>query len=106
MTTEPAKQRIRIRIKAYDYRIIDKSTKHIIETAERTGARVVGPIPLPTEKKITTLLRSPHVFKDAREQFEIRIHKRLIDVLDPSASTIDSLMNMDLPAGIDIEIKM
>ena len=106
MAAEAAKQRIRIRLKAYDYRIIDKSAKHIIETAERTGAKVVGPIPLPTDKKITTLLRSPHVFKDSREQFEMRIHKRLIDVLDPSSTTIDSLMNLDLPAGVDIEIKM
>jgi len=103
---ESVKQRIRIRLKAYDYRIIDKSAKHIIETAERTGARVVGPIPLPTEKRITTLLRSPHVNKDSREQFEMRTHKRLIDVIDPSSTTIDSLMNLDLPAGVDIEIKM
>jgi len=103
---ETAKQRIRIRLKAYDYRIIDKSAKHIIETAERIGARGVGPIPLPTEKRITTLLRSPHVNKDSREQFEMRTHKRLIDVIDPSSTTIDSLMNLDLPAGVDIEIKM
>lgn len=103
---EAAKQKIRIRLKAYDYRIIDKSSKHIIETAVRTGARVVGPIPLPTDRKITTVLRSPHVDKDSREQFEMRIHKRLIDVVDPTSSTIDSLMNLDLPAGVDIEIKM
>jgi small subunit ribosomal protein S10 len=103
---EAVKQRIRIRLKAYDYRIIDKSAKHIIETAERTGARVVGPIPLPTDKRITTLLRSPHVDKDSREQFEMRTHKRLIDVIDPTSTTIDSLMNLDLPAGVDIEIKM
>ncbi|MBU6389036.1 30S ribosomal protein S10 [Patescibacteria group bacterium] len=103
---EATKQRIRIRLKAYDYRIIDKSAKHIVETAERTGAKVVGPIPLPTDRKVTTLLRSPHIDKDSREQFEMRIHKRLIDVLDPTSSTIDSLMNLDLPAGIDIEIKM
>lgn len=103
---ENAKQRIRIRLKAFDYRIIDKSSRHIIETAERTGARAVGPIPLPTDRKITTLIRSPHVDKDSREQFEQRTHKRLIDVLDPTSSTIDALMNLDLPAGIDIEIKM
>src|SRR5687767_10732021 len=103
---EAAKQRIRIRLKAYDNRIIDKSAKHIIETAERSGAKVMGPIPLPTDKKITTLLRSPHVDKDSREQFEMRIHKRLIDVVEPSSTTIDSLMNLDLPAGVDIEIKM
>src|SRR5436309_3269542 len=100
------KQKIRIRLKAYDYRIIDKSSRHIIETAERAGAHVVGPIPLPTDRKITTLLRSPNVDKDSREQFELRIHKRLIDVLDPTPATIDSLMNLDLPAGVDIEIKM
>jgi small subunit ribosomal protein S10 len=103
---EAVKQKIRIRLKAYDYRIIDKSAKHIIETAERTGAKVVGPIPLPSEKKITTVLRSPHVDKDSREQFEMRIHKRLIDVIEPTSTTIDSLMSLDLPAGVDIEIKM
>lgn len=103
---EAVKQRIRIRLKAYDYRIIDKSAAHIIETAERTGAKVIGPIPLPTERKVTTLLRSPHVHKDARDQFELKIHKRLIDVMEPTSSTIDSLMNLDLPAGVDIEIKM
>lgn len=99
------KQKIRIRLKAYDYRIIDKSARKIIETAERTGAQVVGPIPLPTEKNKITVLKSSFVHKDAREQFEMRIHKRLIDVLDPNAKTIDSLMSMDLPAGVDIEIK-
>ena len=103
---ENQKQRIRIRLKAFDYRIIDKSSRHIIETAERTGATVVGPIPLPTDRKITTLLRSPNVDKDSREQFEMRIHKRLIDVLEPTPSTIDQLMSLDLPAGVDIEIKM
>jgi len=99
------KQKIRIRLKAYDHRIIDKSSRKIIETAERTGAVVVGPIPLPTEKNKITVLKSPFVHKDAREQFEMRIHKRLIDVLDPSSKTIDSLMSLDLPAGVDIEIK-
>jgi len=99
------KQKIRIRLKAYDYRIIDKSAHKIIETAERTGAQVIGPIPLPTEKNKITVLKSSFVHKDAREQFEMRIHKRLIDVLEPNAKTIDSLMNLDLPAGIDIEIK-
>lgn len=102
--TEP-KQKIRIRLKAYDYRIIDKSARTIIETAERTGAQVVGPIPLPTEKNKVTVLASSFVHKDAREQFEMRIHKRLIDVLDPNTKTIDSLMSLDLPAGVDIEIK-
>lgn len=105
-SAKPFKQRIRIRLKAYDYRIIDKSAKQIIDTAERTGATVLGPIPLPTERKVTTVLRSPHVHKDSREQFEMRIHKRLIDVIDPANSTIESLMSLDLPSGIDIEIKM
>ena len=99
------RQKIRIRLKAYDYRIIDKSARKIIETAERTGAQVIGPIPLPTEKNKITVLKSSFVHKDAREQFEMRIHKRLIDVMDPNAKTIDSLMNLDLPAGVDIEIK-
>jgi len=103
-TTE-TKQKIRIRLKAYDYRIIDKSARKIIETAERTGAQVIGPIPLPTEKNKVTVLKSSFVHKDAREQFEMRIHKRLIDVLEPNAKTIDSLMSLDLPAGVDIEIK-
>ena len=99
------KSKIRIRLKAYDARIIDKSARNIIDTAERTGAVVVGPIPLPTERSLITVMRSPHVHKNAREQFEVRVHKRLIDVLDPSAKTVDSLMNLDLPAGVDIEIK-
>src|SRR4030043_1949015 len=90
-------QKIRIRLKAYDNRIIDKSSRKIIETAERTGAVVSGPIPLPTEKSKVTVLKSPFVHKDSREQFEMRIHKRLIDVYDPSNKTIDSLMNLDLP---------
>lgn len=102
--TEP-KQKIRIRLKAYDHRIIDKSAHKIIETAERTGALVVGPIPLPTERKLTTVLKASFVHKDAREQFEMRVHKRLIDVLDPNPKTVDSLINLDLPAGVDIEIK-
>lgn len=99
------KQKIRIRLKAYDHRIIDKSARKIIDTALRTGAVVVGPIPLPTEKKKVTVLKSTFVHKDAREQFEQRIHKRLIDVLDPTSKTIDSLMSLDMPAGVDIEIK-
>src|SRR3990167_9581692 len=98
-------QRIRIRLKSYDHRIIDKSSRKIIDTAERTGAMVSGPIPLPTEKSKVTVLKSPFVHKDSREQFEMRIHKRLIDVQDPSPKTIDSLMSLDLPAGVDIEIK-
>lgn len=99
------KQKIRIRLKAYDHRIIDKSARKILETLERSGAKVVGPIPLPTEKKKLTVLKSTFVHKDAREQFESRIHKRLIDVLEPTAKTIDSLQSLDMPAGVDIEIK-
>ncbi len=106
MAKTAPKQKIRIKLKAYDHRIIDKSAKKIIETAERTGAMVVGPIPLPTEIKKTTVLRSPFIHKDSREQFEMRIHKRLIDVLEPTSKTIDDLMNLELPAGVDIEIKM
>lgn len=103
-SNEP-KQKIRVRLKAYDHRIIDKSARKILDTAIRTGAQVLGPIPLPTDKKMVTVLKSTFVHKDAREQFEQRIHKRLIDVLDPTPKTIDSLMNLDLPAGVDIEIK-
>lgn len=102
----PPKQKIRIKLKAYDHRIIDKSSRMIIEVAERTGAQVAGPVPLPTEINKVTVLRSPHVHKDSREQFEMRTHKRLIDVIDPSSKTIDSLMSLDMPAGVDIEIKM
>lgn len=100
------KQKIRIKLKAYDYRIIDKSASEIIETATRTGAKVIGPIPLPTETSKVTVIKSPNVFKNAREQFEMRVHKRLIDVINPTSKTIDSLMTLDLPAGVDIEIKM
>jgi len=101
-----AKQRIRIRLKAYDHRIIDQSAKLIVETAERTGANVIGPIPLPTEKKSYTVQRSTFVHKDAREQFEMRIHKRLIEITDPRPKTIDALTNLNLPAGVSIEVKM
>jgi len=100
------RQKIRIRLKAYDHRIIDKSAEQIIETAVRSGAAVAGPIPLPTEKNKITVLKSPHVHKDAREQFEMRTHKRLIDILNPTPKTIDNLMSLDLPHGVDIEIKM
>lgn len=106
MAKKADQQRIRIRLKAYDYRLIDKTARNILDTAERTGAVVTGPIPLPTEKKMTTVLRSTFVHKDSREQFEMRIHKRLIDVLDPTPKTIESLQTLDLPAGVDIEIKM
>ena len=100
------KQRIRIKIKAYDHKVIDQSTKTIIETAKRTGATVIGPIPLPTEKKKYTVMSSTFVHKDAREQYEMRTHKRLLDIIEPTSQTVDSLMNLNLPAGVDIEIKM
>lgn len=101
-----AKQKIRIRLKAYDHRVLDQSAKRIVETAERTGARVVGPVPLPTHIEKFTVLRSPFKNKDSQEHFEIRTHKRLIDVVDPDSNTIDTLMRLNLPAGVDIEIKM
>ena len=99
-------ERIRIRLKAYDHKILDQSAAKIVDTAKRTGALVSGPIPLPTEKNIFTILRSPHVNKDSREQFELRTHKRLIDILEASNKTVDALMRLDLPAGVDIEIKL
>jgi small subunit ribosomal protein S10 len=98
-------EKIRIRLKAYDHRVLDQSTSEIVETAKRTGARVAGPIPLPTLKNKWTVLRSPHVDKKSREQFEIRTHKRLMDILDPTPQTVDALMKLDLPAGVDVEIK-
>ena len=98
--------KIRIRLKAYDSRILDQSTGEIVDTARRTGARLAGPIPLPTERNRWTVLRSPHVDKKSREQFEIRTHKRLVDILDPSSKTVDALMRLSLAAGVDIEIKM
>ncbi len=100
------KQRIRIRLKAYDSKVIDLSAKQILDTAIRTGAHVAGPIPLPTEKNGYTVLKSTHIYKTAREQFEMRTHKRLIDITEPTPKTIDALMNLNLPAGVDIEIKM
>lgn len=100
------KQRIRIKIRAYDHKIIDQATNTIIKTAERTNAQVVGPIPLPTEMRKYTTNKSTFVHKTSREQFEIRIHKRLVDILNPTDRTIDSLMNLNLPAGVDVEIKM
>ncbi len=101
-----ASNRIRIKIRAYDHKIIDQATRTIIETAERTGARVVGPVPLPTEKKKWTVNRSTFVHKNAREQFEMRVHKRIVDILDATAKTIDSLTSLNLPSGVDVEIKM
>lgn len=100
------KQRIRIKIKAYDHKIVDQSTKTIIDTAKRTGAQVSGPVPLPTEKKKYTVNKSSFVHKDSRDQYEIRIHKRLLDILEPTPKTIDSLTSLNLPAGVDVEIKM
>ena len=100
------KEKIRIRLKGYDHNLVDKSAEKIIETAKRTGARVSGPIPLPTKKEVVTILRAVHKYKDSREQFERRTHKRLIDILRPSTKTVDSLMNLQLPAGVDIEIKL
>ncbi len=100
------KQKIRIKIKAFDHKIIDQSTRTIIDTAHRSGAQVFGPIPLPTEKKKYTVNRSTFVHKDARDQYEMRVHKRLIDIVDPSAKTIEELTNLGLPAGVDVEIKM
>jgi small subunit ribosomal protein S10 len=101
-----AGQKIRIRLKAYDHEVIDNSAKKIVETVTRTGASVAGPVPLPTEKNVYCVIKSPHKYKDAREHFEMRTHKRLIDILDPTPKTVDSLMRLDLPAGVDIEIKL
>lgn len=101
-----ANQKIRIRLKGYDHEIVDKSTKMIVDTVKNTGAKIKGPIPLPTERNLYCVIRSPHVNKDSREQFEMRTHKRMIDIIDPSATTVDSLMRLDLPAGVDIEIKL
>jgi small subunit ribosomal protein S10 len=101
-----AKQKIRIRLKAYDHRVIDQSAKRIVETAERSGAQVVGPVPLPTKIDRYTVIRSPFIDKDSQEHFEIRTHNRLIDVLEPDSKTIDMLMRLNLPAGVDIEIKI
>jgi len=100
------KQRIRIRLKAYDHKVIDQAAKQIVDTALRTGATLAGPIPLPTRRSTYTVIKSPHVYKKGREQFEMRVHKRLIDVFEPTPKTIDSLMNLSLPAGCDVEIKM
>ena len=101
-----ANQKIRIKLKAYEHNLIDQSAARIVETAKRTGAKVSGPIPLPTEKEVVTILRSPHKYKDSREQFEQRTHKRLIDVQNPTPRTVDAMMKLDLPAGVEIEIKL
>ncbi len=99
-------QKIKIKLKAYDHKLLDRSVGEIVETTKRTGAKVVGPIPLPTARNRWTVLRSPHVDKKSREQFEIRTHKRILEILEPTAQTVDALMKLDLPAGIDIEIKV
>ena len=103
---EEAQTRIRIKIRAYDHKIIDQSTKTIMETVDRTGAKTIGPIPLPTEIKKFSVLRSTFVHKDARDQYEMRVHKRMLDIINPTPQTVDALMNLNLPAGVDIEIKM
>lgn len=101
-----ASQKIRINLKAYDHKLIDQSSALIVETAKKTGAKISGPIPLPTKKEVVTILRAVHKYKDSREQFELRTHKRLIDILMPTAKTVDALTRLDLPAGVDIRIKM
>jgi small subunit ribosomal protein S10 len=101
-----ASQRIRIRLKAFDHRLIDQSAREIVDTAKRTGAQVRGPIPLPTRRERFTILVSPHVNKDARDQYEIRTHKRLMDIVDPTEKTVDALMRLDLAAGVDVQIKL
>lgn len=101
-----ATQKIRIKLKSYEHTLIDQSAERIVETAKRTGARVSGPIPLPTEKEIVTILRATHKYKDSREQFERRTHKRLIDVMNPTQKTVEALMSLELPAGVEIEIKL
>ena len=105
-STVVTSEKIRIRLKAYDHVILDQSAEKIVDTAKKTGAKVSGPIPLPTEKEIVTILRSPHKHKDSREQFEMRTHKRVIDILYPTQKTVDGLMKLELPAGVDIEMKL
>ena len=101
-----AKQKIRIRLKAYEHGVLDQSAEKIVQTALRTGAEVAGPVPLPTERQLFTVIRSPHVYKDSREQFEMKTHKRLIDIINPTPKTVDALTKLDLPSGVDIEIKL
>ncbi len=101
----PQEQKIRIKLKAYDHRLLDQSAAEIVETAKKTGAKVSGPIPLPTKREIYTVLRSPHVDKKSREQFQLKTHKRLLDIISPTSKTIDALRKLDLPAGVDVEIK-
>ena len=106
MATTSNKKMIRIRLKAYDHQLIDKAAEKIVETAKRTGATVSGPIPLPTNKEVVTILRAVHKYKDSREQFERRTHKRLIDIMNPTQKTVEALMNLELPAGVEIDIKL
>lgn len=101
-----ANQKIRIKLKAYDHAVIDKSAAKIVDTAKRTGAEVSGPIPLPTQKEVVTIIRAVHKYKDSREQFEMRTHKRVIDVIAPNQATVDALMSIDMPAGVEIEVKL
>ena len=101
-----AGQKIRIKLAAYDHKMVDQATEKIVETMKKAGAKISGPIPLPTEKEVVTILRSPHKYKDSREQFEIRTHKRLIDVIKPSQKTVEAMMSLELPAGVEIEIKL
>ena len=101
-----AKEKIRIRLKAYDHRVLDQSAEKIVETAKRAGAKVSGPIPLPTNKSVYTIIRAVHKYKDSREQFEMRTHKRLIDIINPTQKTVDALMKLDLPSGVNVEIKL
>ncbi len=105
-TVSTKSEKIRIRLKAYDHVVLEQSAEKIVDTAKKTGAKVSGPIPLPTDKEVVTILRSPHKHKDSREQFELRTHKRVIDILYPTQKTVDSLMKIELPAGVDIEIKL
>ncbi len=106
MTEQKQGQKIRIRLRAFDHRVLDASTKEIVSTAKRTGARVLGPIPLPTRIERFTVIRSPHIDKTSREQFEMRTHKRMVDIIDPTPQTVDALMKLDLAAGVDVEIKL
>ncbi|MFA5094103.1 MAG: 30S ribosomal protein S10 [Candidatus Omnitrophota bacterium] len=105
MTTTVQKAKIRIKLRAYDHRVLDQSAAEIVETAKRTGAKVLGPIPLPTDKAVFTVLRSPHIDKKSREQFQLKTHKRVLDIVEPTSKTIDALKKLDLPAGVDVEIK-
>ncbi|MDD5424227.1 MAG: 30S ribosomal protein S10 [Candidatus Omnitrophica bacterium] len=105
MTTTAQKAKIRIKLRAYDHRVLDQSAAEIVETAKRTGAKVLGPIPLPTDREVFTVLRSPHIDKKSREQFQLKTHKRILDIVEPTSKTIDALKKLDLPAGVDVEIK-